>query len=279
MHRMSAPPCQSEDRGFIERAPSGVALSPALIGDLRCSATGFRVRCPALPLRLRPARYALGSVGFFRAHRASACSIRDMSIVDCQALPSSAGLRLSTCTGSRSPNQSLEPTAGVWWFRSCLCAGPWLSLGVSQHETRHPICASSKPDGIWCCLVLGVPRFRILARAPIPDTAAGRRLPHASSHHSVDGLGRLYFHARYSHPRQSERIPVLSLLAGDFAVGACVRAGFVSYCGCDRWICEMTQMLANHALQRTRRGRRGCNRTPSWAGSLSLGRSATFGRL
>ena len=28
----------------------------------------------------------------------------------------------------------------------------------------------------------------------------------------------------------------------------------------------------NHVLQRTRRERRGCNRTPSWAGSLSLGR-------
>ena len=30
----------------------------------------------------------------------------------------------------------------------------------------------------------------------------------------------------------------------------------------------------NHALQRTRPSRRGCNPTPSWAGSLSLGRSA-----
>jgi hypothetical protein len=29
---------------------------------------------------------------------------------------------------------------------------------------------------------------------------------------------------------------------------------------------------ANHALQRTRPSRPGCNRTPSWAGSLSLGR-------
>ena len=28
----------------------------------------------------------------------------------------------------------------------------------------------------------------------------------------------------------------------------------------------------NHALQRTRPSRRGCNRAPSWAGSLSLGR-------
>ena len=28
----------------------------------------------------------------------------------------------------------------------------------------------------------------------------------------------------------------------------------------------------NHALQRTRPSRRGCKRTPSWAGSLSLGR-------
>ena len=35
MHRMSAPPCQSRDRGFIGRAPSSVALPPALIGDLR----------------------------------------------------------------------------------------------------------------------------------------------------------------------------------------------------------------------------------------------------
>ncbi len=34
---------------------------------------------------------------------------------------------------------------------------------------------------------------------------------------------------------------------------------------------EMT-MPPNHALQRTRPSRRGCNRTPSWAGSLSLGR-------
>ena len=32
--------------------------------------------------------------------------------------------------------------------------------------------------------------------------------------------------------------------------------------------------LPNHALQRTRPSRPGCNRTPSWAGSLSLGRSA-----
>jgi len=30
----------------------------------------------------------------------------------------------------------------------------------------------------------------------------------------------------------------------------------------------------NHALQRTRPSRPGCKRTPSWAGSLSLGRSA-----
>src|SRR2546426_6841192 len=29
----------------------------------------------------------------------------------------------------------------------------------------------------------------------------------------------------------------------------------------------------NHALQRTRPSRPGCNRAPSWAGSLSLGRS------
>jgi len=30
-------------------------------------------------------------------------------------------------------------------------------------------------------------------------------------------------------------------------------------------------MQANHALQRTRHERRGCKRTLSWAGSLSLG--------
>ena len=35
----------------------------------------------------------------------------------------------------------------------------------------------------------------------------------------------------------------------------------------------MTAVWPNHALQRTRPSRRGCNRTPSWAGSLSLGRS------
>jgi len=34
------------------------------------------------------------------------------------------------------------------------------------------------------------------------------------------------------------------------------------------------QVPPNHALQRTRPSRSGCNRTPSWAGSLSLGRSA-----
>jgi len=33
-------------------------------------------------------------------------------------------------------------------------------------------------------------------------------------------------------------------------------------------------MRPNHALQRTRPSRPGCNPTPSWAGSLSLGRSA-----
>ncbi len=33
-------------------------------------------------------------------------------------------------------------------------------------------------------------------------------------------------------------------------------------------------MWPNHALQRTRPSRPGCNPTPSWAGSLSLGRSA-----
>jgi hypothetical protein len=31
-------------------------------------------------------------------------------------------------------------------------------------------------------------------------------------------------------------------------------------------------MMPNHALQRTRRGRRGCNRCVPRAGSLSLGR-------
>ena len=31
-------------------------------------------------------------------------------------------------------------------------------------------------------------------------------------------------------------------------------------------------LRSNHALQRTRRGRRGCNRGVPWAGSLSLGR-------
>jgi len=31
--------------------------------------------------------------------------------------------------------------------------------------------------------------------------------------------------------------------------------------------------MPNHALQRTRRERRGCNRCVPWAGSLSLGRS------
>ena len=35
------------------------------------------------------------------------------------------------------------------------------------------------------------------------------------------------------------------------------------------------QTVPNHALQRTRPSRRGCKRTPSWAGSLSLGRSAS----
>jgi hypothetical protein len=33
-------------------------------------------------------------------------------------------------------------------------------------------------------------------------------------------------------------------------------------------------MTPNHALQRTLPSRSGCNPTPSWAGSLSLGRSA-----
>ena len=41
-----------------------------------------------------------------------------------------------------------------------------------------------------------------------------------------------------------------------------------------RWIAanRMNLMPPNHALQRTRPSRSGCNRTPSWAGSLSLGR-------
>ncbi len=34
----------------------------------------------------------------------------------------------------------------------------------------------------------------------------------------------------------------------------------------------MTTERPNHALQRTRPSHSGCNRTPSWAGSLSLGR-------
>jgi hypothetical protein len=46
--------------------------------------------------------------------------------------------------------------------------------------------------------------------------------------------------------------------------------------------CEETMVLIstrpNHALQRTRRERRGCKRTLSWAGSLSLGRWALFTR-
>jgi len=37
----------------------------------------------------------------------------------------------------------------------------------------------------------------------------------------------------------------------------------------------MIAQRPNHALQRTRPSRPGCNRTPSWAGSLSLGRYAT----
>ena len=35
--------------------------------------------------------------------------------------------------------------------------------------------------------------------------------------------------------------------------------------------------FANHALQRTAAGRRGCNRRVSWPPSLRLGRSATRG--
>ncbi len=35
-------------------------------------------------------------------------------------------------------------------------------------------------------------------------------------------------------------------------------------------------MRPNHALQRTRPSRRGCNRTPSRAGSLSLGRWTNY---
>ncbi len=37
----------------------------------------------------------------------------------------------------------------------------------------------------------------------------------------------------------------------------------------------MTLMPPNHALQQTRRERRGCNRCVPWAGSLSLDRWAT----
>ena len=37
----------------------------------------------------------------------------------------------------------------------------------------------------------------------------------------------------------------------------------------------MPAKSSNHALQRTRPSRPGCNRAPSWAGSLSLGRSAS----
>jgi hypothetical protein len=39
----------------------------------------------------------------------------------------------------------------------------------------------------------------------------------------------------------------------------------------DGW-CSVMTTRPNHALQRTRLSRPGCNRTPSWAGSLSLGR-------
>jgi hypothetical protein len=37
----------------------------------------------------------------------------------------------------------------------------------------------------------------------------------------------------------------------------------------------MRRMWSNHALQRTRPSRSGCNPRVLWAGSLSLGRSAT----
>ena len=50
------------------------------------------------------------------------------------------------------------------------------------------------------------------------------------------------------------------------AAGESVRAGLG-----DALIVQATRR-PNHALQRTRPSRRGCNRTPSWAGSLSLGR-------
>ena len=40
-------------------------------------------------------------------------------------------------------------------------------------------------------------------------------------------------------------------------------------------ICQFGHTRPNHALQRTRPSPRGCNPTPSWAGSLSLGRSAS----
>ena len=37
-------------------------------------------------------------------------------------------------------------------------------------------------------------------------------------------------------------------------------------------ICQFRHTRPNHALQRTRPSARGCNQTPLWAGSLSLGR-------
>ncbi len=39
-----------------------------------------------------------------------------------------------------------------------------------------------------------------------------------------------------------------------------------------RQMMERRDLTPNHALQRTRPSHRGCNPTPSWAGSLSLGR-------
>ena len=52
------------------------------------------------------------------------------------------------------------------------------------------------------------------------------------------------------------------------------RAAFFPHSCYSRAVKGSACSVANHALQRTRPLRSGCNRTPSWAGSLSLGRSA-----
>ena len=54
--------------------------------------------------------------------------------------------------------------------------------------------------------------------------------------------------------------------ASSRAVGESVRTGF------SHGLIVQATRRPNHALQRTRPSRRGCNPTPSWAGSLSLGR-------